>query len=112
MTNADRNYYIRLNTALDGLLDTEGAVVAAVNPDTGQLEENSVVEQTDYVNISELPNIRWLPLGTDNFGRDVLTELISATRVSFEHRVRGGNCSYNHRSDSRHGIGIYRWSRR
>ena len=38
MTNADRNYYIRLNSSLDGLLATEGAIVAAINPDTGALE--------------------------------------------------------------------------
>ena len=39
------------------------------------------VAQTDYVNISQVPNVRVLPLGTDNFGRDVLTELVSASSV-------------------------------
>jgi len=82
MTNADRNYYIRLNNSLDGLLDTEGAIIAAVNEETGLLEEDEVIEQTAFVNVSELANVRVLPLGTDNFGRDVLTELVSATRVS------------------------------
>jgi peptide/nickel transport system permease protein len=82
MTNADRNYYIRLTSSLEGLLSTEGATVAAMNPDTGQLEEKDVINQTDYVNVSEVPNIRVLPLGTDNFGRDVLTELVKATEVS------------------------------
>jgi peptide/nickel transport system permease protein len=82
MTNADRNYYIRLTSSLEGLLATEGATVAAVNQDTDELEEKYVVNQTDYVNVSEVPNIRVLPLGTDNFGRDVLTELVSATGVS------------------------------
>jgi len=82
MTNADRNYYIRLNKALDGLLATEGATVAAINPDTGALEEKDVIAQTDYVNVGEVPNIRILPLGTDNFGRDVLTELVKATGIS------------------------------
>ncbi|MBI5961822.1 MAG: ABC transporter permease [Chloroflexi bacterium] len=82
MTNADRNYYIRLNSALDGLLATEGATVAAVNSETGVLEEKDVIDQTDYVNVGEVPNIRLLPLGTDNFGRDVLTELVKATGVS------------------------------
>ena len=38
--------------------------------------------QTDYVNVSKVANVRVLPLGTDNFGRDVLTELIAATKVS------------------------------
>lgn len=82
MTNADRNYYIRLTAALDELLTTEGATVASANQTTGALEEKLIINQTDYVNVGEVPNIRVLPLGTDNFGRDVLTELISATGVS------------------------------
>jgi peptide/nickel transport system permease protein len=82
MTNADRNYYIRLTAALEGILATEDALVAAANPETGALEEQSVITQTDYVNVNEVPNARTLILGTDNFGRDVLTELVSATGVS------------------------------
>lgn len=82
MTNARRNYFIRLNKSLEGLLSTEGVSIAAANPDTGQLEEVGVIAQTDYININEVPNVRVLPLGTDNFGRDVLTELVEATRVS------------------------------
>ena len=82
MTNAQRNYYIRLNVSLDGLLSTEGAIIAAIDPDTGTLEENGIIKQTDYVNLSEAANVRVLPLGTDNFGRDVLTELVKATGIS------------------------------
>jgi peptide/nickel transport system permease protein len=36
------------------------------------------------VNINQVPNTRLLPLGTDNFGRDVLTELVKATVVSLQ----------------------------
>ena len=82
MTNAKRNYYIRLNDSLDGLLSTDGATLATRNPDTGGLEEKGIINQSDYVNVSEVPNVRFLPLGTDNFGRDVLTELIAALRTS------------------------------
>ncbi|MGD8623584.1 MAG: ABC transporter permease [Anaerolineae bacterium] len=82
MTNAKRNYYIRLNTALDGLLSTEGAIIAAKDPDTGTLEEKGIIQQIDYVNVNEVANVRVLPLGTDNFGRDVLTELVKATGIS------------------------------
>jgi len=81
MTNADRNYYINLNTSLDGLLATEGAIIAAKSQ-AGALEEKNVINQTDYVNVNDVVNSRWFPLGTDNFGRDVLTELITATGVS------------------------------
>lgn len=84
MTNAKRNYFIRLNTSLQGLLATEGAVIAAVDPQTGSLGQTNTVKQSAYVNISQVPNVRWLPFGTDNFGRDVLTELVAATGVSLQ----------------------------
>ena len=82
LTNAKRNYYIRLNNSLQGLLATEGATIAAKNPQTGALEQTAVINQADYVNIAQVANVRVLPLGTDNFGRDVLTELVEAIRVS------------------------------
>lgn len=84
MTNARRNYYIRLNASLEGLLATEAAIIAVKNPTTGALEEKSVVAQSDFVNANKVANVRLLPLGTDNFGRDVLTELIAAARVSLQ----------------------------
>jgi peptide/nickel transport system permease protein len=82
LTNAKRNYYIRLNTSLQGLLSTEGATIAAKNSQTGALEPTGLVSPSDYVNVGEVANVRVLPLGTDNFGRDVLTELVMAIRVS------------------------------
>jgi peptide/nickel transport system permease protein len=56
--------------------------IGVMNVETGEVEVAGVVTQTDYVNVGEVPNVRLLPLGTDNFGRDVLTELVEATRVS------------------------------
>ncbi|MBK8048515.1 MAG: ABC transporter permease [Anaerolineales bacterium] len=82
MTNAKRNYYIRLNSSIQGLLATEGAVLATKDPATGALQEAGSVPQTSFVNVAQVPNVRILPLGTDNFGRDVLTELVAAARVS------------------------------
>lgn len=82
MTNAKRNYFIRLNNSLKGLLSIEGVSIAVKNAETGVLEEAGTVVQSDYINISQVPNVRVLPLGTDNFGRDVLTELVAATGVS------------------------------
>ena len=84
MTNAKRNYFIRLNSSLKGLLSVEGAIIATKNPQTGALEQTDVVNQSDYVNISQVPGVRILPLGTDNFGRDMLTELVAATRISLQ----------------------------
>lgn len=84
MTNARRNYFVRLNNSVKGLLSVDDAIIAAKNPDTGALEETGVVKQTDYVNVSQVANVRVLVLGTDNFGRDMLTQLVAATRVSLQ----------------------------
>jgi peptide/nickel transport system permease protein len=84
MTYAKQRYYQRLDASLKGLLSTEGATISANNPQTGALEQTRVVNQSDYANISEVANVRVLPLGTDNFGRDVLTELVKATGVSLQ----------------------------
>ncbi len=84
MTNADRNYYIRLNNNIQGLLSTEGVIIAEMNEETAVLEEKATVPQSAFVNVTQVPNVRVLPLGTDNFGRDVLTELVKATGVSLQ----------------------------
>jgi peptide/nickel transport system permease protein len=84
MTLAKQRYYQRLDTSLKGVLSTEGLTIAAKNAQAGALEETGSVLQTDYANVSQVPNVRVLPLGTDNFGRDVLTELVKATSVSLQ----------------------------
>jgi peptide/nickel transport system permease protein len=84
MTNAKRNYFVRLNNALKGLLSAEPATVMQTNPQTSELEQIDVIQQTDYVNVGEVANVRVLLLGTDNFGRDIFTELVAATRVSLQ----------------------------
>jgi peptide/nickel transport system permease protein len=82
MTLAKSRYYQRVNTSLQGLLSTEGAIIAAKSADTGALEQTGTIKQTDYVNVSQIANVRVLLLGTDNFGRDMTTELVRATGVS------------------------------
>jgi peptide/nickel transport system permease protein len=84
MTNAKRNYFLRLNNSLKGLMSTEGATISQTNPQTNTLEPIGTVKQSEYVNVSQVANVRILPFGTDNFGRDVLTELVAATRVSLQ----------------------------
>ena len=51
MTNAQRNYFIRLNVSLEGLLSLEPAIIAEENQETGALEEKKRVQQADYVNV-------------------------------------------------------------
>ena len=82
MTMAKRNYYKRLNNSLLQLKAADEIVLADVNADTKALEETGKVNKTDYVNVGQVANVKLLPLGTDNFGRDVLKELVSATGTS------------------------------
>ena len=82
MTFAKQRYYQRLDASLRGLLSTEPLIIAEQNPETGTMEQTGAVNHTDYANIREVANVRFLPFGTDNFGRDVLTELVAAIGVS------------------------------
>ena len=82
MTMAKRNYYKRLNNALLELQGADTLLIADTDEETGALVEKSKITKTDYVNVSTVANVKVLPLGTDNFGRDVLKELVSATGTS------------------------------
>jgi peptide/nickel transport system permease protein len=84
MTFAKQRYYQRLNASIEGILSTESEIIAAQNPQSGNLEQIGVVNRSDFVNINQVANVRLLPLGTDNFGRDMLTELVKATSVSLQ----------------------------
>lgn len=81
MTKAKRNYFKRLDAALDKALAGDEKVVASKDEE-GVLEETGVIADSSYVNVKDVPNVVRLPLGTDNFGRDVLKELVSAIRTS------------------------------
>lgn len=82
MIMADRRAFGRLDRRIDGLLDSEDIQLMTYNIDTGEYEEAGRVTSVDYANVSEIANVVRLPLGTDNFGRDVLKQLVSATKAS------------------------------
>ncbi len=84
MTTARKKYFARLDASLSTLLNSEGIIIAAENADTGELAVSQTIEDDIYVNINQIPNVRWLPLGTDNFGRDMLTELVAAIGTSLK----------------------------
>ena len=77
MTYAKQSYYQRLDASLEGVLSTEGVIIALKNAETGALEEKATVTQSDYVNIRDVANVRLLLLGTDNFG--LVAGLIATT---------------------------------
>ena len=82
MTQAKRNFYKRLNNSIAEIGAAETLIITEKNEETGELEEQGKITKTDYVNTSAVANVKTLPLGTDNFGRDVLKELISAAGTS------------------------------
>ena len=84
MTYAKQRYYQRLDASLQGLLSTSGLIIASQDSKTNSLVQASTIKQSDYANIEQVANVKVLPLGTDNFGRDVLTELVKATAVSLQ----------------------------
>jgi len=81
MTKAKFNYYKRLNRALVDLRSGDTIIIANENEE-GVLEQSSKITTTDYVRVGAVANVKILPLGTDNFGRDVLKQLVSATGTS------------------------------
>ncbi len=82
MTQARRNYFKRLDNALNELNAGDTIYIAEYDEETAALVESGTITKTDYVNVGEIANVKLLPLGTDNFGRDVLKELVSATGTS------------------------------
>ena len=83
MTKAKRVYYRNLNRSLQKLRSGDSKILAAANEE-GVLEESKKILKTDYVNVKDISNVKFLPLGTDTFGRDVLKELVSAAGTSIK----------------------------
>ncbi len=82
MTKAQRNYYLRLNNTITGASTADTLTVSEKDAETGETTEKSTISKMDYINVSDVTNVKTLPLGTDNFGRDVLKELVSACGTS------------------------------
>lgn len=80
MTQAKRNFYKRLDNSLKQIRSAD--TLKVMHPEEDELVERSSVTKTDYVNVGDVANVKTLPLGTDNFGRDVLKEMVSATGTS------------------------------
>ncbi len=90
MTKAKRNYYNRLDKSLESAKRTERVYVADKDMETGELTEVAAISDTDYVNVRDVANVVRLPLGTENFGRDVLKELVAACGTSIKIGIIAG----------------------
>ena len=78
-TQAQRNALKRIDRSLADSI--EGASMTVTRGE-GDDAAAAPVANTDFVKVNEVANTITLPLGTDNFGRDTLTELVHATGVS------------------------------
>ena len=78
-TQAKRKALARLDKRLSG---DQSLASMSVTLGDGEDATTTKIADTDYVKVDEVSNSITLPLGTDNFGRDTLTELVKATGVS------------------------------
>ena len=78
MTKSDRNACKRLNEKLNS--SGQEPTLSVINTE----DESKVkdINGTDYVPVERVKSVVRLPLGTDNFGRDMLKELVSAIGTS------------------------------
>ncbi|MDK2964662.1 ABC transporter permease [Lacrimispora sp.] len=81
---ARKKYFSRLDKKIQGLLENSDVLVAEKNEETGEVSVKKTIPSTSYVNVSEVGSKRVFILGTDNFGRDVLTELVAAIKTSLK----------------------------
>ena len=82
LTTAKRKALKRLDNEITAALKDTGVIIAEKDED-GSLTQSKVIVDTDYVNIKDVSTKTFI-LGTDNFGRDVLTELVAATKSSLK----------------------------
>ncbi len=82
LTTAKRKALKRLDGQITAALKDSGVIIAEKDEE-GTLQQSKVIKDTDYVNINDVTKKTFL-LGTDNFGRDVLTELVAATKSSLK----------------------------
>lgn len=83
LLSAQKKQYVRLNDKIGVLASNEDIYIAAKDKN-GELKSNAPLDTKSFVNTKDVLNKRTFVLGTDNFGRDVLTELAAATGTSLK----------------------------
>lgn len=84
MLASKRKFYERLDKTLAGLLADNDIILADKDKESGELKESGKITSEEFANIKDISNKRTFLLGTDNFGRDVLSELVAATVTSLK----------------------------
>ena len=83
-TLAERRNFSRIDNRVRGLFYTDDYIVMEVNPETGEYEQKASITTENYVNVDDIANVVYLPLGTDNFGMDMLKKLVAAIVTSLQ----------------------------
>ena len=81
LLNAQRNAYSRMNIAIQKMLEDDETIIAQWNEDR-QLEQKREVLPQAFVKDTDIAGAVNFPLGTDNFGADMLTKLSVAIGLS------------------------------
>lgn len=84
LLNSEKKYLNRINTKVSKVLTASSEMIIASKDENGQLVQDKVVKDSQYANVEDIANQRTFILGTDNFGRDVLTELVAAGKSSLK----------------------------
>ena len=78
---AERNKYKTIDSKVQTML-SDSAIIVATEAEDKTLEKSQEIDSKSFVNTSDVASRYTLILGSDNFGRDVFTELCSSILVS------------------------------
>lgn len=84
LTKAMKQYYRKLDDTMKTILKQEDVIIAKEDPETGELVEDQLIGFSAYTNVNDIASKQTFILGTDNFGRDILTELCTAVGTSLK----------------------------
>ena len=90
MTRAQHNAFVRFNERLQIALNEDGIILAIRTPEGLEEDTANAFDTRDFIHARSVVNTFTFPLGTDVFGRDMLTQLLSAVLVSLRLGLMAG----------------------
>ena len=81
LRTSDKQAYVRLDKQIKAAMSSDEIILASENEE-GELEETKTIAGDQFVYTGSVANTYTFPLGTDNFGADVMTKLTSSIQVS------------------------------
>lgn len=82
MLNSEKVFLNNVAKKMEEALQGSAAMGIAETDEEGNVSISQEISSEQYSRVSEITNQRTFLLGTDNFGRDVLTELVAAAKSS------------------------------